>query len=106
MAESRGHCHQIGERVGLHLVHHFAAVCLHRDLAYAEFPTDLFIQQTGNHQRHNLPLTTGERRITVPERPYLRLATKCGMAALDGVSDGTQQHIVAEWLRPCMTVHL
>jgi len=44
----------------LYFLHHFASVCLHRDLAYAKFPTDLFIQQTGNHQRHNLPLTMGE----------------------------------------------
>jgi hypothetical protein len=75
------------------------SVCLYRDFAYAEFPTDLFIQQAGGYQGHDLPLTICERRVTVPERPYLRLTTKCGLAALDGVSDGTQQHIVAEWLR-------
>src|SRR6202022_4250477 len=49
-------------------------------------------------QRHHLPFARSERRVTVPERPYLRLATKCDLAALDGVSDGTQQHIIAEWL--------
>src|SRR6266581_4662405 len=98
-AESHGHCHQISERVSLHLSHHLTSVCLHCNLAYAEFPTDLFIQQTGNHQRHNLPLTMCERLVTVPERPCLCFTTKCGLAALDGVSDGTQQHIVAEWLR-------
>src|SRR5579864_1956139 len=97
--ESCGHCHQIGERVSLHLSHHLTSVCLYRDLADVELATDLFIQQTGNHQRHNLPLTMCERRVTVPERPYLRLATKCGLAALDGVSDSTQQHIIAEGLR-------
>src|SRR2546430_4488906 len=32
-AESRGHFHQIGERVGLHFLHRLAPVCLHRDLA-------------------------------------------------------------------------
>jgi hypothetical protein len=75
------------------------SVCLYRDLAYAEFPTDLFIQQAGGYQGHDLPLTMCERRVTVPERPCLCFTTKCGLAALDGVSDGTQQHIVAEWLR-------
>lgn len=32
-AESRGHCHQIGERIGLHLSHHLTSVRLYRDLA-------------------------------------------------------------------------
>src|SRR5712675_3368503 len=98
-AESRGHCHQIGERVSLHLSHHLTSVCLYCDLADVELATDLFIQQAGGYQRHDLPFARSERRVTVPERPCLRLATKRGLAALDGVSDGTQQHIIAEWLR-------
>src|SRR6266851_6574317 len=36
--------------------------------------------------------------MTIPERTYLRLVTKCSLAALDGVADGAQQHVVAEWL--------
>ena len=44
-AEARGHVHQVGERVGLHLAHHPAAVSLHGDLADAELATDLFVQQ-------------------------------------------------------------
>src|SRR5271169_3193391 len=81
-AEPRGHCHQVGERVSLHLSHHPAAVCLHRDLADAELATDLFIHQTGDDQRHDLPFAAGEAGMTVPERPYLRLVTKCSVAAL------------------------
>jgi len=42
-AEPRGHFHQVGERVGLHFLHHLASVCLHSDLADAKFPADLFI---------------------------------------------------------------
>ena len=34
--ERCGHFHQVGERIGLHLAHHLASVCLHRDLADAE----------------------------------------------------------------------
>src|SRR6266852_7819758 len=98
-AESRGHCHQIGERVSLHLSHHLTSVCLYCDLADVELATDLFIQQAGGYQGHDLPFARRERRVTVPERPYLRLATKCGLTALDGASDSTQQHIIAEWLR-------
>jgi hypothetical protein len=51
-AESRSHMHQGGERVGLHLAHHFAPVGLHRDLADTELETHLFIQQARNHQSH------------------------------------------------------
>src|SRR6266481_3683375 len=98
-AESRGHCHQIGERVGLHLSHHLTPVCLYRDLADVELATNLFIQQTGGYHGHNLPFARRERLVTVPERACLCFTTKCGLAALDGVSDGTQQHFVAEWLR-------
>ena len=49
-AESRGHCHQIGERVGLHFSDHLTSGSLHRDLADAdiELATDLFIQQANS----------------------------------------------------------
>src|SRR6266481_6462995 len=67
-AESRGHCHQIGERVSLHLSHHLTPVCLYCDLADVELATDLFIQQAGGYQRHDLPFARSERRVTVPER--------------------------------------
>ena len=38
-------------------------------------------------------------RVAVAKHPHLRLVTKCGAAALDGVPDCAQQHVVAEWLR-------
>lgn len=59
-AESRGHFHQVRERVGFHLLHHLAAVRLHRDFADAEFAADLFIQQARGHQRHDLPFARSE----------------------------------------------
>src|SRR5438128_1895635 len=68
-AESRGHCHQIGERVSLHLSHHLTPVGLYRDLADVELATDLFIQQARGYQGHDLPFARRERRVTVPERP-------------------------------------
>src|SRR5258708_24060334 len=74
-------------------------MCLCRDLADVELATNLFIQQTGGYHGHNLPFAMRERLVTVPERACLCFTTKCGLAALDGVSDGTQQHFVAEWLR-------
>src|ERR1700730_6582008 len=59
-AESPGHVHQVGERVGLHLWHHLASVCLHRDLADVELATNLFVQPAGDYQRHDLAFATGE----------------------------------------------
>jgi hypothetical protein len=89
-AETRGHCHQVGERVGIHFSHHLASVCLHRDLANAELETDLFIQQAADNQRHDLPFAAAERGVTIPEPPYLRLVSKCSPATLEGLPDGAQ----------------
>jgi len=55
--ESRGHHHEVSKRVGPHLAHDPASVCLHGDLADAEFATDLFIQQPRNDQCHDLAFT-------------------------------------------------
>src|SRR5262245_42400160 len=42
-SELRGHCHQVRQRLGLHLAHHLSPVCLDCDLADAEFTTNLFV---------------------------------------------------------------
>jgi hypothetical protein len=42
-AKPERHRHQIRERVGPHLFHDIAAMCLHRDLADAEFPAHLLV---------------------------------------------------------------
>jgi len=73
-------------------------VRLDGDLADAEFTTDLLIQQAGNDQRHHLPFATGERRVIIPERAYLRFLTKYGCTALDGVPNGDQQNLVVKRL--------
>ena len=54
-AKPAGHFHEVGERGGLHLSHHVASMSLHRDFADAELATDLLVQQSGDHQRHDLP---------------------------------------------------
>src|SRR5271168_4432285 len=48
-AEACGHVDQIGERGGLHLPHHLAAVRLHGDLADAELAAHLLVHQAGGH---------------------------------------------------------
>ena len=59
-AESRSHCHQVGERVSFHLPHDTASVCLHRDLANAKVAPDLLVQKACDHQCHNLLFAWGE----------------------------------------------
>src|ERR1700683_3277974 len=86
-AQYRGHVYQVDERAGLHLSHHLAAVCLHRDLADAELATDLFIQFAGDHQIHDLSLASGERGVTVAERPPLRFLTQYALASIDRFTD-------------------
>src|SRR5437762_708917 len=80
-AEPRGHFHQVGERIGLHLLHHLAAVGFHRDFADAELATDLLVQPAGDHQVHDLPFATGEGRVTVSycasNRSRICSARKC-----------------------------
>src|SRR4051812_43432310 len=45
-AKARRHMHEIGERVGSHLAHGFAAVGFDRDFADAELDTDLLVEQS------------------------------------------------------------
>src|SRR5258705_3904010 len=86
-AKSRGHVHQLGEAAGLHLAHHAAAVCLHRDLADAELGTHLLVQPAADDQPHDLALAQAQRRITLPQRQPLRFVPQRRAAALDGAAD-------------------
>ena len=65
-SETRGHCHQVRKRVGLHLAHHLTSVRLHGDLTDPEFTTDLFVQQPRDDQRHHLAFARRQRLIAVP----------------------------------------
>lgn len=52
--QPRGRVHQCGQRVGFHLLHDLSSMRFNRDLADAEFRADLFIQQAGHDQPHDL----------------------------------------------------
>src|ERR1043165_4096628 len=47
--EPEFHCglYQFGNRIDVHLLHHFSPVSFHRDFTYPEFQTNLFIQHSG-----------------------------------------------------------
>src|SRR5580693_6436729 len=86
-AQYRGHIDEVDERARLHLSHHLAAVCFHRDLADAELATDPLIQLAGDHQIHDLALASGEGGVTVAERPHVRFLTQYALASLDRFAD-------------------
>src|ERR1700683_3300601 len=97
--EPRSHSYKVGKRIGLHLWHPLASVCLHRYLANAELATNLFIQQARNHQRHNLPFALRKRLVTVAEHPHLGFVTERGATAVEGCTNGPQQDVIAKGLR-------
>lgn len=98
-AEFRGYPHQVGERVSFHLLHHLTSVRLHRGLTDTQLATDLFIQQTRDDQRHDLPFAGSEGRVTVAERLQLRLVTKGKAALVKRLAERAPQHVIIEWLR-------
>jgi hypothetical protein len=46
---------------------------------------DLLIQPARDHEHHDLPFAAGQQGVAGPERLYLRLVTKCSVAALDRI---------------------
>ena len=92
------HFHQIGERIGLHLLHDFTSMGLHRDLTDAEFAANLFVQQTGDDQGHDLSFARGKGRVTIPELFDLRLLAKSDAAAFEGLPDGAKEHVIVKRL--------
>src|SRR5215470_596348 len=97
--KSRGHFHQICYRIGLHLLHHLAAVRFHRALGNAELASDLFIQQTGDDQCYDIPFPRSKRPVTVSELMHLRLLGESSTASFQDLLDGCQQHFVMEGFR-------
>ena len=57
--ESQSHCdsYQVCDRVSLHLLHHFPAMGLHRDLADVQLQSNLFIQHAGHNEVHDIALS-------------------------------------------------
>src|SRR5271154_6239839 len=93
--EFRGHPHECGERVGLHLLHHFAAMRLDRDFADAELRSDLLVKPTTDYRRQDFTFARSERGITVSKNLRLGLLTQRSAAALEGVPNDFEQCFVA-----------
>src|SRR5690606_32307285 len=54
------HPHEIGERTGLHLVHHPRAVDLDGALAHSQLPSDHLVRFAGDHELHHLAFARGQ----------------------------------------------
>src|SRR4030095_9849145 len=87
---------QVSERIDLHLAHHPASVGLDRDLADSELDCDLFVQQAGDDQCHDLAFAWRERFVTVSKLMQFRFVSTCSAAALDRQADRGQQDLIAE----------
>jgi len=85
-----------GKEVGLHLVHHLAALDFNRDLTRAQFGGDLFVQQTTDGQSHHLPLTRRERFIAAPQDRCSGTLVPRFTVAFNRLMDCVEQILVAE----------
>src|SRR5271165_5206359 len=95
--EPGSHLHQFGQRLSLHLLHHASPVCLHRDLADAEFAGHLLIQKSADHQCHHLMFASTKGGVTLLELPQLGFLPERNPAALQGLPNGVQQYVVRKW---------
>src|SRR5690348_7784549 len=91
--ECRGHSYEVRDRIDLHLPHDAGSVGLYRVLADTELRGDLFVQQAGDDQLHDLSFARRERRVTISKGTQFGFVSKCRAAALDGLTDGAQQHV-------------
>jgi hypothetical protein len=65
LGDSCSHCHETGKRLGPHFSHDLTSMRLHRDLADPELAADLLVQQTGDHQSHDLSFAVTEGPVKV-----------------------------------------
>src|SRR5512146_1553383 len=92
------HPHQVGERIGLHLLHDAPSVRFDRDLADAELAADLLIQQAGHNERHYLLFPVSKGGVTVAKFLYLRGLSEGETVSFQGFSDSTHQNVVIKRL--------
>src|SRR6267142_4504813 len=72
-SEARGAPDQIGQRPGLHLLHHVPTLFLDGGFAGAELPGDLLVEQAGDGSAHHVPLARSQQVIPATDRKSTRL---------------------------------
>src|SRR4029077_4243719 len=68
-------------------------------LAGSEFVGDLLIEQSGNHESHNLPLSCGQIVIAFLQFVHLGLLLSRGAVTLEGLLNRVQEILVPERFR-------
>ena len=63
-AESLGHFHQVGQRIGLHFLNHLASMCFHRELADAELWS--YLGTNSEHLREKIGRSYGSLSVEAP----------------------------------------
>src|SRR5215208_8331298 len=92
----RGHPHEVGDGIGVHLSHKTSAVSLHRDLADPKCSRYLLVQPTGDYSGHDFALTPAERRVMFAQRLRPGLPATFRLTTLDSRPNRAQQHLSAE----------
>src|SRR5207244_13514412 len=98
-SEARGAPDQIGQRPGLHLLHHMPTLFLDGGFAGSQLPGDLLVEQTGDGGGHHVPLATGQRLIPATKLGKLQPLRACHAITIDRVADGVEQVLLAKRLR-------
>src|SRR5207244_12524781 len=68
-SEARGAPDQIGQRPGLHLLHHMPTLFLDGGFAGSQLPGDLLVEQTGDGGGHHVPLARSEEHTSELQSP-------------------------------------
>src|SRR2546425_3982731 len=98
-SEARGAPDQIGQRPGLHLLHHVPTLFLDGGFAGSQLPGDLLVEQTGDGGGHHVPLATGQRVIPATKLGELQPLRARHATAVDRVANGIEQVLLPKRLR-------
>jgi len=72
---------------------------LHRGLAGVELRRDLFVQQAGHDEWHNLTLALRQRFVPPTKLGQIRPLTSCSAVTIDRLANGVKQLLVTKRFR-------
>src|SRR6267143_508356 len=98
-SEARGAPDQIGQRPGLHLLHHVPTLFLDGGFAGSQLPGDLLVEQTGDGGGHHVSLARSQQVIPATKLGELQPLRACHAITIDRVANGVEQVLLAKRLR-------
>ncbi len=72
------HVDEIGQAARLHLAHHLATVCFHRELRDPEVSGDVLVELAANHVPHDLPFALTQQLVFPMQGSPFRLPSLHG----------------------------